>query len=248
MPQLIDLNCDMGEGFDTDASIMPLISSVNIACGYHAGDESTIRKTIALALEHHVAIGAHPSYPDRQGFGRNEMDCTASEIHQFIVEQVELIRSIASQMGARLHHVKPHGALYNISAKDAVTAGAIAGAIHEIDPALVLYGLPDSASTKAAHAIGLRYANEVFSDRTYTDDGHLTPRSEPLALITDEEKCIEQVLMMVLDGKVRSVSGKLIPIKADTICIHGDGPQAFSFAKRIREAIEKNEIQIKSHA
>lgn len=248
MSKSIDLNCDMGEGFDTDALIMPLISSVNIACGYHAGDEQTIRKTIGLALEYGVAIGAHPSYPDRNGFGRNAMQLSANELHQIIVEQVNLIKAIAIEMGAWLHHVKPHGALYNTAAKDTDTAITIAQAIHEIDPALSLYGLPHSESARAASAVGLKYANEVFADRTYTDEGQLTPRNEPNAMISDEEEAMAQVLMMVCDGRIQSTLGKIIPVKADTICIHGDGPHAFPFAKKIRQTLEKFQIEIKSIA
>lgn len=248
MPQQIDLNCDMGEGFDTDASIMPLISSVNIACGAHAGDEETIRKTIGWALQDQVSIGAHPSYPDREGFGRMEMVFSAEEIYKMVTEQVIRVRTITLQMGGQLHHVKPHGALYNAAAKDAVTANAIAKAILDIDPSLILYGLPESASSKAAEALGLKYCNEVFADRTYTDEGQLTPRSRPDALITDEARSLSQVLMMVMENKVRSVSGILMPIKAESICIHGDGAHALAFAKRIRAELVKHQIGIHSPA
>lgn len=248
MPKSIDLNCDMGEGFDSDASIMPLISSVNIACGYHAGDEQTIRNTIGLALEYGVAIGAHPSYPDRSRFGRGEMQLSTNELHKIIIEQVRLVRSIAIEMGAKLHHVKPHGALYNTAAKDTNTARTIAAAICEIDPELFLYGLPNCESSRAASVVGLQYANEVFSDRTYTDEGQLTPRNNDNALINDEADALTQVLMMVCDEKVQSTSGKIISVKADTICIHGDGPHAFVFAKKIRQTLEKCQIEIKSVA
>lgn len=246
MPRQIDLNCDMGEGFDTDGSIMPLISSVNIACGAHAGDGATIKKTITLALQHQVAIGAHPSYPDKEGFGRKEIQLSETEIYTTIVEQVNLVRTIAKEMGGKLHHVKPHGALYNTSAKDPMVAAAIARAVTDIDPSLILYGLPESESSKAAKAVGLNFCNEVFADRTYTDEGQLTPRSQPDALITDEDGSISQVLQMVQLGMVNSVNSRSIPIKADTICIHGDGPHAFSFAKRIRAELEKNHILILS--
>jgi UPF0271 protein len=169
MKQWVDLNCDLGEGCSTDEAIMPFISSANIACGYHAGDEATIKKTLSLAKVFQVTVGAHPSYPDRENFGRKEMDLSIQEIKSLVIEQVRLVQSLATAMGLTLHHVKPHGALYNKAAKDEETAKAIAEAVYTIDPSLILFGLANSESGKAAKKIGLQFYNEVFADRTYTD-------------------------------------------------------------------------------
>lgn len=242
----IDLNCDMGEGFETDEEIMPFISSANIACGAHAGDEATIRKTIALAIKHNVAIGAHPSYPDRKGFGRKEMKLPLEEISELVIEQISLVKFIAEDMGATLHHVKPHGALYNAAAKDLILAQTIAKAIQFVDKKLLVYGLPNSWSEKAALDCGLTFYKEFFSDRTYTDDGSLTPRTEKNALINSVDAALNQVLQLITDGNIKSVSGKIIPLTADTICIHGDGLHAVEFAKTIREGLEKNHVNIGS--
>lgn len=240
----IDLNCDMGEGLDTDALIMPFISSANIACGSHAGDEDTMKKTIALALQHNVAIGAHPSYPDRKNFGRKEMSLSPDNIRSLVAEQIHLLVSIANTMGASVHHVKPHGALYNRAAADAETAIAIANGVRDVNPELLLFGLSGSISTTTAISVGLKCCHEVFADRTYTDEGMLTPRSEPNALISDETEAILQVLQMVKRGSVISTSGKTITVKADTICLHGDGAHAVAFAKSINRALTENLITI----
>ena len=242
----IDLNCDMGEGFETDEEIMPFISSANIACGGHAGDEATIRKTIALAIKHNVAIGAHPSYPDREGFGRREMKLPLEEIFELVIEQISLVKFIAEDMGAKLHHVKPHGALYNAAAKDPILSQTIAKAIQFVDKKLLVYGLPNSCSEKAALDCRLEFYGEFFSDRTYTDDGSLTPRTEINALVNSADAALNQVLNVIIEGNVKSISGKIIPLKADTICIHGDGIHAVEFAKTIREGLEKNNIIIGS--
>src|SRR5882762_6659836 len=175
----VDLNCDMGEGMDCDAAIFPFISSANIACGYHAGDPDTMRRTVELALRHHVAIGAHPSYPDRENFGRIDIlgkSLHPEEIPGMIVDQLILLQAICDEFGARLHHVKPHGALYNRAAKDAEVSHLICRAIREFDPSLLLYGLSGSAMKQAAQQCGLRFVSEVFADRTYQQDGSLTPR------------------------------------------------------------------------
>jgi UPF0271 protein len=242
----IDLNCDMGEGFATDEEIMPFISSANIACGGHAGDEGTIRKTIALAIKHNVAIGAHPSYPDREGFGRMEMKLPLDEIFELMIEQISLVKFIAEDMGAKLHHVKTHGALYNTAAKDPILSQTIAKAIQFVDKKLPVYGLPNSWSEKAALDCGLEFYGEFFSDRTYTDDGSLTPRTEKNAMVSSADAALHQVLQVIIEGTVKSISGKTIPLKADTICIHGDGLHAVEFAKVIREGLENNHINIGS--
>lgn len=242
----IDLNCDLGEGLTTDEQIIPLISSANIACGYHAGDENTMKRTIELCLQHNVSIGAHPSWPDRINFGRTEMNKSANEIKELIIEQLQLIDKIAKQLGATVVHVKPHGALYNQSAKDIVVAEAIADAVYSFNPRLVLFGLSGSLSVTIAKQKGLSAANEVFADRTYTDDGRLTARSQPDALIESIDESVEQALMMVQQEKVKSISGKIISVTADTICLHGDGKHAVEFCKAIVENLNANNIDIKA--
>lgn len=228
-----DLNCDMGEGIGNDELIMPCITSANIACGYHAGNEETMLQTICLAKKYKVKIGAHPSFLDRANFGRTEMRISAGEVYDLVQQQIKLLQKIAEQNNAKLHHVKPHGALYNMAAKDKALAKAIAGAVKDIDENLVLYGLSNSFSISEAKAIGLKTASEVFSDRTYQDDGSLTPRIQPNALIQNSEEALQQVMMMVNEGKVRTVSGKEIQIMTETICIHSDGKHAVEFAKAI---------------
>lgn len=240
----IDLNCDMGEGMGNDALLMPFISSTNIACGFHAGDEDTMRRTIELAIKHNVAIGAHPGFPDKENFGRTEMDFPEEDIVSIVSEQVYILLDLVFAMGGKLHHVKPHGALYNMSARNYSLAAAIANAIYEIDSNLVLYGLSGSVSIQAAKDIGLVTANEVFADRTYQDDGSLTKRSFANALIIDPIQSEQQILQMIQKKEVVSANGKIIPILADTICIHGDGEHAVSFAKQIRESLIHHQISV----
>jgi UPF0271 protein len=246
MKPWIDLNCDMGEGYDSDALIMPFISSANIACGYHAGDEATMIRTISLARKHGVAIGAHPSYPDRNNFGRKHMEMSTDEIYHLITDQLRIINDIASDMGMGLHHVKPHGALYNDAASDMQIAMAIANAIADFDARIILYGLANSAFVMAADSLGLPFCGEAFADRTYTDSGLLTPRTEAGAMIENDEEAIDQVLQMLGSGTVRALSGKSISLEAETICIHGDGPHALSFAKKIHAALLSKGISIKA--
>lgn len=234
----------MGEGFDADEMIMPYISSANIACGVHAGDVQTMHRTIKLAMNHHVAIGAHPSYPDREGFGRKEMNLTTDDIFKVVKAQIETINTITEYLGASLHHVKPHGALYNRSAKDYGAATAIAKAVIAVNPNLILYGLSNSESEKAALDYKLKFYAEVFADRTYTDEGLLTPRSEINAMIESSNDSLNQILRIIIKGVVISTSGKAIPIKADTICIHGDGEHAVEFAKTINDGLKKSNIKI----
>jgi UPF0271 protein len=244
MLRRIDLNCDMGEGYTTDALIMPLISSANIACGYHAGGGELMRQTIRLALQHQVAIGAHPSFDDKEGFGRREMHLSSEEIYQIVLDQVNTIRKAAAEEGASLHHVKPHGALYNMAAKDAMVADAISRAIKAIDASLIVYGLPNSASETSAIQHGLRFYREVFSDRTYTDQGMLTPRNQPNAMIETAEQSVAQVLQIILQETLQSTTGREISIKADTVCIHGDGEHAVEFAQMINRALHQYNITI----
>jgi UPF0271 protein len=242
----IDINCDMGEGIGNDEFIMPFISSANIACGYHASNEDIMKRTIELCIRHQVAIGAHPSFFDRENFGRTEIHLSRSAIYDLVVNQVHFLNKIAIYSGASLHHVKPHGALYNMSAKNRELAVTIAEAVKDVDENLILYGLSGSHSIPAAKQTGLKTASEVFADRTYQDDGTLTPRSKANALIEEEEKAVQQALQMVKEGTVTTVSGKKFPIVAETICIHGDGKQAVEFAKKIHDSFTKNQIQIQS--
>lgn len=236
---LCDLNCDMGEGFGNDKAIMPFITSANIACGFHAGNGDLIRQTIDLAQKHQVKIGAHPSFRDKVNFGRTEMQLPPDKVYALVIEQLIRIDIIARERGALLHHVKPHGALYNMAARDAKLAKAIAQAVMDFNEDLVLYGLSGSCLVSEAEALGLKTFNEVFADRSYQDDGSLTPRSAPYALITEDAVCLRQVMKMVRENAVVTVSGNTIPMRAETICIHGDGSKAVAFAKMINLALEQ---------
>ena len=241
----IDINCDMGEGVGNDELIMPYISSANIACGFHAGDEKTMRRTVELCKQYNVAIGAHPSYPDKENFGRTDMLLHPGEIYEVIVKQVNSLEKIAEENDMAVHHIKPHGALYNMAARDRSLAPFVCLAVLDTDARYILYGLSGSYLIKEGKSHGLKTVNEVFADRTYKDDGSLLPRNKPGALIEDTDKAVAQVLEMVKDGKVTSVSGKKIPIVAETVCIHGDGAHAVEFAKAINQALKKDGIEIR---
>lgn len=243
----IDLNCDMGEGFPNDEQIMPYISSVNIACGYHAGDKDTMKRTVELALKYKVAIGAHPSYPDRENFGRTDMVKTGlrpQELEDVIRDQILTLQKICMEAGAKLHHVKPHGALYNRAAWDVPVSHLIWRAMVAVDHSLMWYGLSKSTMEAVAETGGIVFVNEVFADRSYQDDGSLTPRDRPQAMITSRNDSIHQVLQMIQQGTVRSVNGIEVPVQADTICIHGDGAHAVEFAEGLYEMLLKEGIQI----
>ena len=243
----IDLNCDMGEGVGNDELIMPYISSANIACGFHAGDEESIWQTVELALKYKVAVGVHPSFFDKKNFGRTEINMSSEEIYELITQQLILFDEIASDADVAIHHVKPHGALYNMSAKNISIAKAIANAVRDYNKDIVLFGLSGSYSITEAKTIGLKTASEVFADRTYQDDGSLTSRTRPNALIKDAGQAIQQVLQMIKSGTIITVSGKTIPIVAETICIHGDGENAVEFAIKINNALKENNIAIRSN-
>ena len=240
----IDLNCDMGEGCGNDAELMDYVSSVNIACGFHAGNAATMLKTVKTAIEKGVAIGAHPGYDDRENFGRVSMSLPPDEVHDIVVEQITNLREICEAVGGKLRHVKPHGALYNQAAKDAELANAIAMAVKAVDENLILFGLSGSIMMDETERCGLRTASEVFADRTYRSDGSLTPRSESNALIKNTDAAVAQVLQMVKNQTVTATDGKTITIIADTICIHGDGENALEFAKVIRRELIENGIEI----
>lgn len=245
----IDLNCDLGESYGAytignDEALLQVATSANIACGFHAGDPHVMRQTVERALQLNIAIGAHPGFPDLNGFGRRSMALSPEEVYDIILYQVGALQAFVHAEGGRLSHVKPHGALYNMAAKDAALAVAVAGAIAAVDPSLILYGLSGSRLIEAGRAAGLKTASEVFADRTYQQDGGLTPRSHSDALITDERTALRQVLEMVKHGSVRTVKGNKIQICADTLCIHGDGAHALAFAKKIRESFEKEGIAV----
>jgi 5-oxoprolinase (ATP-hydrolysing) subunit A len=241
-----DLNCDMGEGIGNDEAIMPFITSANIACGYHAGDEATMQQTVLLAKKFNVAIGAHPSFLDRENFGRTEMQTTPDEVYNLVTVQIKGLEKVAVQNNATLHHVKPHGALYNMAAKDSSLARAIVHAVQDCNPNLILYGLSGSFLISEAEALGLQTASEVFADRTYSNNGSLTPRSQPNAVIEDEETAIQQVLQMVKTKTVTTVSKKEIPMLAQTICLHGDGKHAVAFAQKINKALKEEGLVLQA--
>ena len=242
----IDINCDMGEGVGNDGAIMPYISSANIACGYHAGDENTMRQTVQLCKKYNVAVGAHPSYPDKANFGRTDMLLHPGEIYEMIVKQINNLEKIAEENDVPLHHVKPHGALYNMTARDKALAPFVALAILDTNPKYILYGLSGSYLIREGKNLGVKAANEVFADRTYKDDGSLTSRAKPGALIEDTDKAVAQVLQMVKEGTVTSITGKKIPIIAETVCIHGDGEHAVEFAKAVHSALVAEGVEIRA--
>ncbi|MEO6151046.1 MAG: 5-oxoprolinase subunit PxpA [Mucilaginibacter sp.] len=247
----IDLNCDMGEALGiypmpNDDILMDFISSANIACGFHAGGPEIMEYTVQSALAKGVAIGAHPGLPDLEGFGRREMKISPSEAYRMTLYQISTLNSFVQAAGGRLHHVKPHGALYNMAARDSALAKAIADAVHNFDPLLILYGLAGSEMITAAEDLGLRTASEVFADRTYRDDGSLTPRTESNALINDGNESIRHVMQIVNHQQVISVNNKIVPLKAETICLHSDGEHAVEFAKLIHGKLLSEGINIKA--
>ncbi|MDT8977134.1 5-oxoprolinase subunit PxpA [Paenibacillus sp. chi10] len=247
----IDINCDMGESFGayrlgSDEAILPFVTSVNIACGFHAGDPSVMKRTVAAALERGAMIGAHPGLPDLAGFGRRNLAITPEEAYDMVVYQVGALYGFVTAAGGKMQHVKPHGALYNMAASNYALAEAIARAVHDMNPELVLFGLSGSELVKAGQAVGLRCAYEVFADRTYQADGSLTPRRESNALITDTEEAVQQVIRMVKEGVVHAVQGVDVAIQADTVCIHGDGTHALAFAQSLRQRLSDEGIVVRS--
>jgi UPF0271 protein len=231
----IDLNCDLGEGAPNDVALMPLITSANIACGAHAGDIATMRRTLELARTHGVAAGAHPGYRDAAHFGRRELTLSPAEVFQLVREQIRKLQQIAAEVGIELVHVKPHGALYNQAARDASLAEAVAASVYETDPRLFLFGLARSELITAARARGLAAASEVFADRRYEPDGSLTPRSHADAFISDPDEACAQVLRLIREDK------------ADTVCLHGDGAHAVTFARELRKVLHAAGIDVKRY-
>ena len=247
----IDLNCDLGESFGhyklgENTAILKYITSANIACGFHAGDPSVMRETVARCIEHQVSIGAHPGLPDLVGFGRREMAISPTEAYDLTVYQIGALHAVATSQGGTIRHVKPHGALYNMAAKNPALAEAIAKAVYDVSPNLILFGLAGSELITAGQKYGLPIANEVFADRTYTNDGTLTPRSYNNAVITSDEAALAQVLQMVKTQTVNATSGETVSLQADTICLHGDGEKAVVFAKMISETLTAEGIDIKA--
>ena len=240
----IDFNCDLGEGCGDDAAIIPLITSASIACGGHAGDAATMRTTLRLCREHGVAAGAHPGYADRANFGRDALPLSPAQVGELITAQIAVLAGIAASEDMRLAHVKPHGALYNVAARDPEVAAAIAGAIARFDPRLVLFGLSGSQLTMAGEAAGLRVAHEVFAERRYEADGSLTPRTHADAVIHELEDAIAQVRGFVRNGTVGARTGERLALRADTLCLHGDRADAARFARSIREALEADGVRI----
>ena len=247
----IDINCDLGESFGRyqlgeQKEILKYVTSANIACGFHAGDPSVMRETVKLAIDYGVKIGAHPGLPDLNGFGRREMNISPQEGYDMVVYQIGALQAFLATFNEKMQHVKPHGALFNMAAKNKELAGAIAQAVFDVDPSIILFGLANSELTAAGERIGLQTAHEVFADRTYQEDGTLTSRQHADALITDTHQSVAQVVKMIKEGIVISQQNTEVSIKADTVCIHGDGEHAVAFAKQIKETLERSNIVISS--
>lgn len=245
----IDLNADLGESFGAwrmgeDAGVMPWITSANIACGFHAGDPTIMQRTVALAVKHGVAIGAHPALPDLQGFGRREMKVTPAEAYALTLYQIGALHAFVRAAGARMHHVKAHGALYNLAARDRALADALARAVHDFDHRLILVGLAGSALVEAGRAVGIAVIREGFCDRRYHPDGSLAPRSEPGAVIENPDDAVTQAVSIATQHRTVATDGKVIAIEADSLCVHGDRANASKFAERLRQALETAGIKV----
>lgn len=242
----IDLNADLGEGGSSDRALLQLVSSANIACGFHAGDAEMMLQSVRWAKAFGVAIGAHPSFPDRENFGRSAMQLPPETLYAQIIYQIGALKSLAESEGQSLVHVKPHGMLYNQAAADAGLADTIARAVKAVDAGLIVVGLANSESIRAAAHHGLKTREEVFADRGYLSSGALVPRGQPGALIEEEAQAIDQTLMMVQQGRVKSVSGEWVAVNAQTVCVHGDGAHALQFAQRLRTSFANNNIAVTS--
>ncbi|ANK60417.1 lactam utilization protein LamB [Loigolactobacillus backii] len=245
----IDLNCDLGESFGRytlglDAEVLPYVTSANIACGFHAGDPTVMASTVALAEKNHVALGAHPGLPDLMGFGRRKMQITPAEAKDYVQYQVGALAAF-SQTG-KLHHVKPHGALYNMAARDYDLARGICLGIKAVDPTLILFGLANSQLIKAAQDVNLPYAQEIFADRNYLADGSLVPRSQPNAMVTDEETAVKRTIAMIESQSVTAVDGQKIALKPDSVCVHGDSAKAVAFVQKIHAALLAAGIDVRA--
>ena len=251
MSQKIDLNCDLGESFGAytigmDEEVIKVVSSVNIACGFHASDPVVMRKTVERAISANIGIGAHPGFYDLMGFGRRNMNISPSEAYAYVTYQLGALNAFCVQQGGKIDHVKPHGALYNMAGKDYALAKDICQAIYDIDPDIILLGLSGSQMINAGRDIGLRCANEFFADRAYEDDGSLRARTKEGAMVEDENEAIERVVKVVKTGKVTTYSGNEIDLKIDSICVHGDNAHALEFVRTIRDRLTKEGIEIAS--
>lgn len=246
----IDLNSDLGESFGNytigmDAEVISRVSSVNIACGWHAGDPNVMAETVKMAVEKGVGIGCHPGFPDLMGFGRRVMQVSDTELKNYVKYQIGALKAFVDSEGGVLQHVKPHGAMYNMAAKDEKMAWAIARAVYEVDKNLILMGLSGSKMLTCAESMGLKTASEVFADRAYQKDGTLVPRSQPGAVIHDTQAAINQVVEMVKSGTAKAITGETIHIKAESICVHGDNAKALEFVDAIRKRLQSEGIEIK---
>ena len=247
---VIDLNCDLGESFGAykmglDEEVLPYVTSANIACGFHGGDPLVMEKTVALCKKYGVRAGAHPGFPDLAGFGRRNMSLSPKEVKAGVMYQIGALKAFCNGAGLRLCHLKPHGALYNMAAKDYELAKAICQAIKEVDNSLILLALSGSEMLRAAKDTGLFAASEVFADRAYESDGSLVPRSREGALIEDEDLAVKRVIRMAKEGVVEAIDGSTIPIEADSVCVHGDGVKALEFVKKIREGLLEAGVEVK---
>lgn len=242
----IDFNCDLGEGCGDDAALVPWLTSASIACGTHAGDDATMRAALRLCRAHGVAAGAHPGYDDRAHFGRRKVSMPSGELRALLDAQLHRIGVIARDEGVRLAHVKPHGALYNLAARDRAVADVVAAAVHDFDPSLVLFALAGSESVRAGEAAGLRVAREAFAERAYDADGSLAPRGTPGAVIERLDAAIAHVRGLVRDGVVVARDGTRIRLRADTLCLHGDRPDAAAFARALRTTLESEGITVEA--
>ena len=240
----VDLNADLGEGAGHDEDILEFVSSANIACGFHAGDPTSILNSIRTAHELEVAVGAHPSFPDRENFGRQEIELPPEEIYSILLYQLGAFRALASAVGAEVNHVKAHGALYNMAARDRSVADVIANAVFALDPKLILFVPPGGVFERAAQERGLQIAREVFADRNYMPDGTLVSRSSPDAFVRDPIEAAERVIRMLREQKVRAINGVDVPVAAETICVHGDNPEAVEFVQKLRERLAREQVMI----
>jgi 5-oxoprolinase (ATP-hydrolysing) subunit A len=240
----IDLNADLGEGAGHDDELFELISSANIATGFHAGDSETMHAAVSAAKKRGVAVGAHPSFFDRENFGRKELKLSDQEVFDAVVYQLGIFQAIASALDVRPNHVKPHGALYNMAVRDRELADAIARAIESVDPKLILFAPDNSELARAGEAHGLQITREIFSDRNYLNDGWLVPRTRPDALLRDPKQAADRVLRMLREGKVRSVEGRDVDVRGETICVHSDTPGAVEFARELRTQLEREGVRI----
>jgi len=240
----VDINADLGEGSGHDAELFELISSANIATGFHAGDSDTMHAAISKAKKHDVAVGAHPSFFDRENFGRKELTISNEEVFEAVAYQLGIFQAIASALDVRPNHVKPHGALYNMAVRDAKLADAIARAIKSVDSRLILFAQDKSDLARAGEAHGLQIAREIFADRNYLNDGWLVPRTRPDALLRDPKEAAQRVLRMLREGKVRSVEGSDVAVRGESICVHGDTPGAVEFARELRTQLESEGVKI----